>query len=318
MGTGDASGDLADVIGLSQRPTRWLSLFPGALVGRAQPPVLGGAAEPVSGSGDRLRRPVFPQRRNPVPLEDKHRNLPHPLADALRQVIELRFPLGDRGIAVEVQAQQATRDIRLGLDHLGPPVRPDAVPVGDRISHHPLVIRGPLGEDGQDQILVLCLPRLDVDVYHLADVLLGQPHCQSPLTLTICRSVCLISTRSAASAITWSIGLYAPGISSRNASERPHSMPSMAASSCSRVNVSRATRRLKFRPAPCGEELSDSLFPSPSTTYDAVPIDPGIRPGLPTLASMAPLRDSQTCCPLRDRPPRAQDRKSTRLNSSHL
>lgn len=35
-------------------------------------------------------------------------------------------------------------------------------------------------------------------------------------------------------------------------------------------------------------------MPLPTTTYDRVPIEPGIRPGTPSAAWMAPLRDSQT------------------------
>ncbi len=54
---------------------------------------------------------------------------------------------------------------------------------------------------------------------------------QSPFTFRTCRSVCRTSTRSAASAITWSMSLYAAGISSRNASESRYSMPVMAARS---------------------------------------------------------------------------------------
>jgi len=54
---------------------------------------------------------------------------------------------------------------------------------------------------------------------------------QSPLTLTIWRRVWRISTRSAASRMITSTSLYAPGISSRNASVRRHSMPCMADSS---------------------------------------------------------------------------------------
>ena len=45
-----------------------------------------------------------------------------------------------------------------------------------------------------------------------------------------------------------------------------HSMPAIAASSCARVNVLRAAERLYSRPAPCGEEFSDSRLPLPVTT----------------------------------------------------
>ncbi len=76
-----------------------------------------------------------------------------------------------------------------------------------------------------------------------------------------------------------------------------HSMPVIASSSSARVNVRRALERLYSRPAPCGEEFSDIRFPLPVTTYDRVPIEPGIRPGTPGLASIAPLRDSHTCLP---------------------
>ena len=58
-----------------------------------------------------------------------------------------------------------------------------------------------------------------------------------------------------------------------------HSMPCMAASSSARLNTLRAADRLYSRPAPCGEEFSDSRLPFPVTTYDRVPIEPGMRPG---------------------------------------
>ena len=51
---------------------------------------------------------------------------------------------------------------------------------------------------------------------------------QSPLTLTSWRSRCRISTRSAQSAITWSMSLYAAGISSRNAGVSRNSIPAIA------------------------------------------------------------------------------------------
>lgn len=33
------------------------------------------------------------------------------------------------------------------------------------------------------------------------------------------------------------------------------------------------------RPAPCGDDSSATLLPEPDTTYDAVPIEPGMSPG---------------------------------------
>ena len=43
-------------------------------------------------------------------------------------------------------------------------------------------------------------------------------------------------------------------------------MPRMAVFSSASVNVFRAALREYSRPAPCGEELRDTGFPSPSTT----------------------------------------------------
>ncbi len=54
---------------------------------------------------------------------------------------------------------------------------------------------------------------------------------QSPFTFTTCRSVCRTRTSDAASAITRSIGLYAAGISSMNASVSRNSMPAIASRS---------------------------------------------------------------------------------------
>jgi hypothetical protein len=52
--------------------------------------------------------------------------------------------------------------------------------------------------------------------------------------------VCRIDTSAAASAITRSIGLYAAGISSMNASVTRNSMPTIASRSCSCVKARRA------------------------------------------------------------------------------
>ena len=76
-----------------------------------------------------------------------------------------------------------------------------------------------------------------------------------------------------------------------------YSMPTIASRSCSRVNVARALVREYSRPAPCGAESSDEPSPLPTTTYDAVPIEPGISPGTPAAALIAPLRDSHTSLP---------------------
>ena len=70
-----------------------------------------------------------------------------------------------------------------------------------------------------------------------------RPLLQSPFTFTSWWRVCRISTRSAASAMTWSTGLYAAGISSRKTSLCRHSMPAMASSSWARVKVRRAAPR---------------------------------------------------------------------------
>ncbi|MDF2492645.1 MAG: hypothetical protein K0Q58_1223 [Microbacterium sp.] len=76
-----------------------------------------------------------------------------------------------------------------------------------------------------------------------------------------------------------------------------YSIPVMASRSCSCVNRFRAADRENSRPAPWGDELSDGGKPLPSTTYDAVPIEPGIRPGRPSSAMIAPFRDTHTRLP---------------------
>jgi hypothetical protein len=45
------------------------------------------------------------------------------------------------------------------------------------------------------------------------------------------------------------------------------------------------------------EESNDSGLPLPVTTYDRVPVEPGMTPATPVEASMAPLRDSHTSLP---------------------
>jgi hypothetical protein len=61
----------------------------------------------------------------------------------------------------------------------------------------------------------------------------------------------------------------------------PYSIPVIAARSSSWVNRFRAADRESRRPAPCGEECSATGLSSPDTTYDAVPLDPGINPSSP-------------------------------------
>ena len=70
------------------------------------------------------------------------------------------------------------------------------------------------------------------------------------MTLTIWRKVWMTSTRSLDCSITRSMSLYAPGSSSRKASERLTSMPAHQAVEVVIVNESRALRRLILRPAP--------------------------------------------------------------------
>ena len=82
--------------------------------------------------------------------------------------------------------------------------------------------------------------RGDVDATHRATVAGTR---QSPLTLTIWRSLCTTSTSLAASRMTTSMGLYASGCSSRNASELPHAMPAIRSSRSARVNRLRAAER---------------------------------------------------------------------------
>jgi hypothetical protein len=62
---------------------------------------------------DLLARPVLPETVDQAALELEDRDLLHPLAYALRHVIELRQPFGDGRVAVEVEVQQLARDVRL-------------------------------------------------------------------------------------------------------------------------------------------------------------------------------------------------------------
>lgn len=71
--------------------------------------------------------------------------------------------------------------------------------------------------------------------------------------------------------MTWSIGLQAAGVSSMKASVSRHSMPTIASLRSSSVNCRRAAEREYSRPAPCGDDMSDTALPRPSTTHDAVP-----------------------------------------------
>ena len=63
------------------------------------------------------------------------------------------------------------------------------------------------------------------------------------------------------------------------------------------MNAFRAAVRRYSRPAPCGADSSDRRLPLPVTTYERVPIEPGISPHSPAFAEIAPLRDSHTSFP---------------------
>src|SRR6185436_13549206 len=94
-----------------------------------------------------LARPVFAEAGDLLALEDEDGDLAHPLAYALRDVVEARLPLHDRGVAVEVETQHIALDVGLRLDHLRLPVGADALAGADRGLEHALVIGGGLGED---------------------------------------------------------------------------------------------------------------------------------------------------------------------------
>src|SRR4030095_12501523 len=139
-------------------------------------------------------------------------------------------PLGDRRAVVQVEIQQLAGDVGLPSDDLGLPIGADAVAAPDRLTHHQLVRAGPLGEDRADEVRVLVLPRLDVDVQDLADLLLGERHVSGSSTM----------------AATGRGGLYGClGASSTSASSRgsrrqarPRSTPARLADS-SRTQVQR-------------------------------------------------------------------------------
>ena len=83
-----------------------------------------------------LGRPVLAEAGDQVSLEDEDRDLPHPLAHALGDVIELRFPFGDHRVTVGVDVQQLAADVGLVPDDLGFPVGPDRLPVRDLSGRH--------------------------------------------------------------------------------------------------------------------------------------------------------------------------------------
>ena len=62
-------------------------------------------------------------------------------------------------------------------------------------------------------------------------------------SITLWCSVHTLVTSSGASAVTWSMGLWAAEISSRNASVFQYLLPTIASRSCSRVKVLRAVPR---------------------------------------------------------------------------
>ena len=93
------------------------------------------------------------------------------------------------------------------------------------------------------------------------------------------------------------MSLYAPGISSKNASVSRNSIPTIAARSSSWVNRFRAADRENARPAPCGEELQrHRVARAPTPRSDAVPIDPGISPGSPCSPRSRPSATPRPSC----------------------
>src|SRR5699024_4989599 len=105
------------------------------------------------------------------------------------------------------------------------------------------------------------------------------------------------STRSDWAATTASRSLYAPGISSTTPSSLRHSTPAVCAARSAAVNRLRAAVRDMRRPAPWDADQYEAGLPRPRTTYEPVPIDPGMRPSSPVPARIAPLRVTTSSVP---------------------
>ncbi len=118
-----------------------------------------------------------------------------------------------------------------------------------------------------------------------------------PFTQMSCFSFATTSTRSRCWSITFSIGLYAPGISSTTPESLRHSTPRVCSSRSRVVKRRFAALRLIFRPAPCEAELKNATFPRPFTMYEPVPIEPGMIPNSPEPARIAPFRVTSRSMP---------------------
>src|SRR6185503_18950926 len=88
---------------------------------------------------------------------------------------------------------------------------------------------------------------------------------RQPFTQRTCLSVCTTSTRSDWFAITSSMFLYAPGISSITPLSLRQITPAVCASRSFVENAFCAALRLIFRPAPCAQEWKLSAEPLPRT-----------------------------------------------------
>src|SRR5579864_486589 len=86
-----------------------------------------------------------------------------------------------------------------------------------------------------------------------------------PLTQRNCLTEYNGVTKSLCAAMTASMSLYAPGVSSSVPSVLSHSTPSVAAAWSATVKFFLASVRLIFRPAPCEHEQNESSDPSPAT-----------------------------------------------------
>ena len=133
-----------------------------------------------------LGGPALTQAGDPFAVEFKDGDLPHQLAAALDEVVEVGFPLGDGGGAFEVEAERFGLDLGLFFDDLGLLVVGDSGLVTDRFLQYMLVLGGGGGKDGEGQIRVLGGPcaQIGVDDFALMalDKLIGPPlPCQARL-----------------------------------------------------------------------------------------------------------------------------------------
>src|SRR5690349_67783 len=146
----------------------------------------------------------FEEIRQPHPLRERPEGLFRPLYRC-RGKIDREHVVSRPGKGAHLVARAAARDQHAQSPRLG--------------FEKPLERRGnPSGIPGGEILAKALFPELG-----LRSVLPG--HRPQPFTQTICFSVCTTSTRSVWSAITRSMSLYAPGISSSTPLSLRHSTP---------------------------------------------------------------------------------------------